>query len=694
MGKEQEVESLSIRMSIDTAGVIAGLTAVNNLFTKITANAYSTTAEINRMLAALGQLSGVEHGGIGVGRPGEYSPRNPTQPNDPPGSPAPDIPKPTSEPTQPTPTTGQPTQPTVLPRRTTGQRLDYTTRRWVNRIKRLVMPLIAAFGARALWKGFNDGVKMIDTYRKQIGMNTSELDKWAKANQYAGGSQKALLDTMAKFVKETGQSADDFIEMMLHFNELSEAEQEQFLKTKGYSEEAVAIFKKSDADIVNILSVTKDMAFTDNDIKTVKGFNEQWQRFKVISQGIGNILIRYIQPALTAILRLLNDVGDWAVKHQGTLKTIATLIAMAFGGAFVRQLKAGTGAGGMFVKVLKALTSGVFGFGKALNSVFAAIFGAIFVKRFKFAAISGGALVTVLKNLAKGVWTFSKALLKSPITKVVGALGFLYLILEDIVGFVQGKNSFIGNMLEKWFGKDVAEMVKESLTEVVEAVSDLWLFIKFIFGSMTGKLNGWGISWKNIGKLIATVVRWIIFIFSLGVATILKILSVLGKAIGKSIGYLVVNIPKWWETIVNAVKGWWEALKDGAEQIWEDIKNVISSAVNAVIQLFVGLWESACKYVDKSINKLKELNPFQEFAEDLGSGAYDITEKVKGWFGFGAPSVTGAHKLPVTAGNKNVSITQNNNYNIKANDSVEAAEKGLKQAEKDLAQTSFMGVTN
>ena len=117
MGKEQEVESLSIRMSIDTAGVIAGLTAVNNLFNKITANAFATTAEINRMLAALGQLSGVEHGGIGVGRPGEYSPGKPTQPNDPPGSPAPDIPKPTPEPTQPTPTTGQPTQPTVLPRR-------------------------------------------------------------------------------------------------------------------------------------------------------------------------------------------------------------------------------------------------------------------------------------------------------------------------------------------------------------------------------------------------------------------------------------------------------------------------------------------------------------------------------------------------------------------------------------------------
>lgn len=643
MGKEQEVESLSIRMSIDTAGVIAGLTAVNNLFNKITANAFSTTAEINRMLAALGQLSGVEHGGIGVGRPGEYSPGKPTQPNDPPGSPAPDIPKPTPEPTQPTPTTGQPTQPTVLPRRTTGQRLDYTTRRWVNRIKRLVMPLIAAFGARALWKGFNDGVKMIDTYRKQIGMNTSELDKWAKANQYAGGSQKALLDTMAKFVKETGQSADDFIEMMLHFNELSEAEQEQFLKTKGYSEEAVAIFKKSDANIVNILSVTKDMAFTDKDIKTVKGFNEQWERFKVLSQGIGNILIRYVQPVLTSILKMVNGFGDWAVKHQGTLKVLVSLLTVAFGGAFIRQLKAGAGAGGVFVNVIKALTSGVLKFGKVL--------------------------------------------LASPLTWFIAALAGIYLVIEDLWYFAQGKGSVTGKVLEQFFGKDTVEWIRAEIKEVFDLFDD--------FVDMCGDL------WKEYGTDFKRFLKGVVYALKFVVGTVIALIGLviavffkLGQYIGKAIGYLVVNIPKWWETIVNAVKGWWKALKDGAEQIWEDIKNVISTAVDAVIQLFVGLWESACKYVDKSIDKLKELNPFQDFGDAIGSGAYDLTETVKGWFGYGAPSVTGAHKLPVTAGNKNVSITQNNNYNIKANDSVEAAEKGLRQAQKDFAQPSYIGLVN
>lgn len=643
MGKEQEVESLSIRMSIDTAGVIAGLTAVNNLFNKITANAYSTTAEINRMLAALGQLSGVEHGGIGVGRPGEYAPRNPTQPNDPPGSPSPDIPKPTPEPTQPTPTTGQPTQPTVLPRRTTGQRLDYTTRRWVNRIKRLVMPLIAAFGARALWKGFNDGVKMIDTYRKQIGMNTSELDKWAKANQYAGGSQKALLDTMAKFVKETGQSADEFIEMMLHFNELSEAEQEQFLKTKGYSEEAVAIFKKSDADIVNILSVTKDMAFTDKDIKTVKGFNEQWERFKVLSQGLGNILIRYIQPVLTSILKLVNGIGDWAVKHQGTLKVLVSLLTVAFGGAFLRQLKAGAGAGGIFVNVIKALTSGVLKFGKVL--------------------------------------------LASPLTWFIAALAAIYLVLEDIYYFITGGESVIGDILNEWFGAEFTETIKEELKELFKYFTTACDAIGEFFGSFSD-------TFKEVGSAIWKVEKTIFKAIFLILSIVLMAIPYIGKLIGQAVGWLVVNVPKAWETISEAVSKWWEALKDGAVQVWEDIKNAISAAVDAVIQLFVGLWESACKYVDKSIDKLKELNPFQEFAEDLGSRAYDVTETVKGWFGNGTPSVTGTTKLPVTAGNKNVSITQNNNYNIKANDSVEAAEKGLKQAQNKFAQPSYVGLVN
>ena len=101
-----------------------------------------------------------------------------------------------------------------------GQRLDYATRRWINRLRRLVMPLIAAFSVRALWKGFMDGTKLIEGYSESLNMSANTLDKWSKANAYAGGTQKGFLEAMTKWTQATGKTGDEFIETMLHLNEL------------------------------------------------------------------------------------------------------------------------------------------------------------------------------------------------------------------------------------------------------------------------------------------------------------------------------------------------------------------------------------------------------------------------------------------------------------------------------------------
>ena len=626
MGKEQEVESLSIRMSIDTSGVIAGLTAVNNLFNKISANAYATTVQVNRMLIALGQMPELTGGGIGVGRTGEPSPV-PNQPRvEPPGSPQPSV-----NPVTPPPETPRPTAPTaptrqpVLPR-TAGHRLDYTTRKWVNRIKRLIMPLVAAFGARALWKGFNDGVKMIDTYRKQIGMNTSELDKWAKANAYAGGNQKAFLDTMAKFVKETGQSADEFIEMMLHVNELSKSEQEAFLKTKGYSEEAVAIFLQKDNDIVKALAAVKNVAFTDEDIQNVKSFNVQWNRFKLLSQALGNVFIKFIQPIFTTVLKGINAFMATFSKHQTTFKVFLTLLTAAIGNVLVRQMLAGAKAGGLLVNVFKALSRGALSFGKAL--------------------------------------------LMSPITWIIAALGILYILLEDIVGFVSGKTSFIGTFLEKWFGKEFAEDVKASIGEFIDALSEMWVFVKFVLKSVGEWLAKHGITWKNVGKFIGTAIQAIIAILIGLLMAVMWIFKKIGQFIGVSIGYLVENVPKWFESIGNTIIETWEGIKQGTEDIWNGIKDFISGVIDAIIGFFADMWKSACDYVDKAVNKLKELNPFQEFGESLGSKLYTLIN------GNPTAAVVGSHALP----SRNVHTEQTNNITINTNEAGAAVVRGVNQA--------------
>ena len=626
MGKEQEVESLSIKLNIDTVAVIQGLTAVNNLFTKISDNAYTTTVQVNRMLAALGQLSGVHADTNGVdlnGTPYRRATAEPTPPNDAGTTPPPPPPP------QPTPRPVAPAPAPILPRtapRTNAHRLDYTTRKWVNRIKRLVMPLITVFGARALWKGFNEGVKMIDAYRKQIGMNTAELDKWAKANQYAGGSQKAFLDTMAKFVKETGKSGDEFIEMMLHLNEMSKKEQEAFLKTKGYSEEAVALFLKNDNEIIRILKQTKEIAFSDDDVKTVKAFNEQWERFKVLSQGIGNIFIRGIQPVFTAVLKLVNSICDLIVKHKTTFKVLLSLLMVAFGGALIRQMRMGASAGGLLVRVLQALTRGVF--------------------------------------------SFSRALLASPLTWWLLALGALYLILEDIYYFATGGESAIGDLLNEWFGKENTEEIRKDLAEIVDGIIEFGSVVKEVAKDIFPyfvKLS------KFIVKLQVTYLKAIFLIISAIIYGIAKI----GQWIGKGIGYLVVNVPKWLDKVGKFVSDTWEGIKQGTVEVWNSICEVISGVIDTIIGFFKNMWDKACEYVDKTIDKLKELNPFQERSEDGGVWLHDFIH------GNPADRVTGTTRLPISRGT-NINSEQTNNITINTNESAKAVKNTIERYSKDL----------
>lgn len=626
MGKEQEVESLSIKLNIDTVAVIQGLTVVNNLFTKISDNAYTTTVQVNRMLAALGQLSGVHADTNGVdlnGTPYRRATAEPTPPNDAGTTPPPPPPQPTPRPTV------APAPAPILPRtapRTNAHRLDYTTRKWVNRIKRLVMPLITVFGARALWKGFNEGVKMIDTYRKQIGMNTAELDKWAKANQYAGGSQKAFLDTMAKFVKETGKSGDEFIEMMLHLNEMSKKEQEAFLKTKGYSEEAVALFLKNDNEIIRILKQTKEIAFSDDDVKTVKAFNEQWERFKVLSQGIGNIFIRGIQPVFTAVLKLVNGICDLIVRHKTTFKVLLSLLMVAFGTTLIRQMRMGASAGGLLVRVLQALTRGVF--------------------------------------------SFSRALLASPLTWWLLALGALYLILEDIYYFATDGESVIGDLLNEWLGKENTEAIKKDLAEIVDGIIEFGLVVKQVAKDIFPyflKLS------KIILKVQSTYLKAIFFIISAIIYGIAKI----GQWIGKGIGFLVVNVPKWLDKVGKFVSDTWEGIKQGTVEVWNSICEIISGVIDNIIGFFKNMWDKACEYIDKTIDKLKELNPFQDKMEAFGAWYYDLKN------GNPADRVTGTTRLPISRGT-NINSEQTNNITINTNESAKAVKNTIERYSKDL----------
>lgn len=372
-----------------------------------------------------------------------------------------------------------------------GQRLDYATRRWINRLRRLVMPLIAAFSVRALWKGFMDGTKLIEGYSENLNMSANTLDKWSKANAYAGGSQKGFLEAMTKWTQATGKTGDEFIETMLHLNELSEAEQKAFMKTNQLTKEQVALFLQSDSAIQGTLQAVSGIAYTDEDIQKQKEFNIAWTQFKIQVQGLGDVLIRTIVPVFTWIVQKATTITGFMNRHAQMLKIIGGLLSVAFGNVLIMQMIKGIGL--------------------------------------------GARLVSVFKYLTQGFALFSKTLWASPLTWYIAALAGLLLILEDIYYFITGtKKTFTYGLLE-WLGfsKEDIHDIRQELYDAGKIISNAWKQIKEAFKPIGDVLAKWGIAG---GKGVIGAIVGLITLAVLGVVRLMAMLVKFAAEFGGAIG--------------------------------------------------------------------------------------------------------------------------------------------------------------
>ena len=375
-----------------------------------------------------------------------------------------------------------------------GQRLDYATRRWVNRLRRLVMPLIAAFSVRALWKGFMDGTKLIEGYSEQLDMSANSLDKWSKANAYAGGSQKGFLEAMTKWTQATGKSGDEFIETMLHLNELSEAEQKAFMKTNQLTKDQVALFLQSDSAIKGTLQAVSGIAYTDEDIQKQKEFNIAWAQFKIQVQGLGDVLIRTIVPVFTWIVQKATAITGFMNRHAQMLKIIGGLLSVAFGNVLIMQMIKGIGL--------------------------------------------GARLVSVFKYLTQGFALFSKTLWMSPLTWYIAALAGLLLILEDIYYFITGtKKTFTYGLLE-WLGfsKEDIHDIRQELYDAGKIISNAWKQIKESLKPIGEVLAKWGIAGGKgvIGAIVGLITLAVLGVVRL-MAMLIKFAAEFGGAIGDAL---------------------------------------------------------------------------------------------------------------------------------------------------------------
>lgn len=631
----QSIEELSFKLNIDPVPVLQALSQILGAFNAIRTSVDALNASVLQLIQNMNNLN----------NPNPQLPPAPNPPTTPPGTPPttppgtpPTTPPGTTPPnTTPPGTTPPGNPPSRPPRPVNPDRIDGQTRRWINKIKRLVMPLIALFGARAVWKGYMQGVKQIEQYSDSLKMNAAELSKWAKANEAAGGSQKAFLDAMQKWTEKTGKTGDDFINMMLDLNTKTKEQQKEFLKLNGISEEAAAIFKLHDDEIVHTLQVMKEIAYTDKDIANVKEFNRQWNTFKILAQGIGEVLMRFVVPAFTAVLKFLNQIQMMVIEHKKLMMLLAAVATVAIGNVFVSQMMAGAGAGGLLTKVLMGLTA--------------------------------------------GVRKFSLALFASPLTWFLAAIMLIILAVEDLMVFARGGDSLFGELLQDFgLSKEEINDIRKEFQEVGAAFSETWDLIKQGFAYLMGYSKNAEIGLKEF--LIAPLKLLVLV-----VAGAVKAIKWLGDMYGfvfAWIAHKIEMLPEYLEKAADWMLEKWDSFCNSVIELWDTFVNWIKETFSQIGQFFVDAWgviDNAIiqtgnwiqsKIIDpllKVLGYIKQakeaagnyVDDFLQGGKDLMSGAGDFLS----WATGGDPAGTklpGTVSTPVNTETNN-NTTNNNNVN-------------------------------
>ena len=683
----QTIEELSFKLNIDPAPVLTALGNILTAFNAIRTSVDATTTAVNNLIAAINSIPnqlpnlnpGNNGGGPGGGGGGGGNPNDPGNgggggpggggnggpgggggSNDPGnggggpgggggggnpdpgngggggGGGSPDDPG----------NGGPGPRPNPRPIRPDGE-----TRRWVNKIKRLVMPLIALFSARAVWKGYMEGVKQIERYTDSVKMNAAELSSWAKANEAAGGSQKAFLDAMQKWTEKTGKTGDDFINMMLDLNTKTKEQQKEFLKLNQISEDAAAIFRQNDAEIVSTLQVMKELAYTEKDIENVKEFNKQWNTFKILAQGIGETLIRFVVPAFEIVLKFLNQIQRLMIEHKHLMIALGALAAIAIGNIFVSQMMAAAGAGGLLVKVFKALTA--------------------------------------------GIGLFSKALWASPLTWWLVMLGLIFVALEDLYVFAQGGDSLFGDMLKGLgFTDEEVEDLRKDFIELGRDFKLVWEGFLDLFREVR----------KAIGPfrpLIAKAMFAPLMLLIGVLGALVKFVSWASKTMARSFWY----IKQVWDLTTEAIELAWTKVSRKLQELWDQFVNWFNDTCEKIKNFFISAWDSVNNAIKETgdfiqkyvidpimtaINWLLNLKGAAgNYIDQIGQGASDVVDTVKGILGFGddneAPKpLPGAANTPQqtnTTNNYDVKVTANINNPKDSGASVtDATYKGVLQA--------------
>ena len=366
-------------------------------------------------------------------------------------------------------------------------------------------PLVAAFGAKQAISTFIETADALGTLSNKIGISVEDLDAWGAANEAAGGSAKALQDSLKSFYEKTGRPADEFFKLGEKIEGMTDRQKMAYLQAQGVALDAVPIFMQGQKEADRLVAKYRETAFTAQDAKTAAAFKTAWFNFSRAAQSVGNILARMVLPVLTVGLDLIGKAVAALGSCPPALLAVGTGLLMAFG---AKQLGGMDKVVGRLGDVAKAMIA----IGKSP------------LKSLRAGLTAAGAAMR-----AFGASTASAAL---PVLAVAAAVAAAAFVIEDIVAFCQGRGSIFGNVLEAGLDKSEVEGIRDSFRQIGDAV-------KKVFGVIgPAVMSVFSVAIKAVAKAISLVISLIAGVVVAAVKAwnwIAKLPEKIGSAFGSAV---------------------------------------------------------------------------------------------------------------------------------------------------------------
>ena len=216
------------------------------------------------------------------------------------------------------------------------------------------------------------------------------------------------------------------------------------------------------------------------------------------------------------------------------------------------------------------------------------------------------ALATGNWSLALGKVNLQMLLLGGRIMFTVGLLALMLLAVEDLVGFLQGKDSILGDTFT-----EMGVSGDESIQLLIGGLTGLMVVLLALAATV-------GLPFIVIIGLIGLLIGLIYYLSTVGIDAIIAAFENFGAAVGETLDGIWYLLKPWLDDMGTKISEW-------ASSIWDPVSDAFSNMIDEVEMFFlqlISLITDEIADVGRSIGDAAS-NPLGFVADLIGGGAAD-----------------------------------------------------------------------